>query len=608
MEGVLINYIIDAPREWVWEAWTQPGRVKQWWGPRTFTTPISEIDLRVGGRYFNCMRSPEGKQYCSVGVFQVVNPPERLVMTDSFADEQGNVVPATYYGMSPATPQEMTIRVSFQEEDGKTRLTLHLLGLAEDKDRDNARLGWTESFQKLAAYLDRKRTFTLTAPTGTIAIEVQRIFNAPQEEMFRAYTDPRILERWWGSEDLSTVVEKMEVRPGGLWRVVQRDRSGNQVAAFHGVYHEAVAPWRLINTFEYEGLPGRVLLETVTFEDRKGATLMTDQMVYQSVQDRDTILQSGLQEMAAATLDRLDAYLSESRKMKGPKSDTDFVARAKVSIHASAERVWDALTSTEMIRRYMFGAQVISDWKEGSSIIWKGEWQGRPYEDRGVILQMDPERILRYSHYSPLSGLPDIPDNRHQVTIELEEDGEFTQVILSQDHNTTEEDQKHAQKNWEMMLDRLKQLLENDPVQRLFSGYERAFAALDTIKTAEFFSDIFISAGPRGAIAQSKAEFLKMAYQAAEFYRRVGQTSAKILSMQEIPISDQYSMAHVRWSVTFQKTGDRGIEFDVSYLVQKTGPEPQILLFIAHQDEEAAMQELGVLPEGEGPAGGETGS
>ncbi len=594
-EGVLIQYIIDAPREWVWDAWTQPGQVKQWWGPRSFTTPVSEIDLRVGGRYFNCMRSPAGKRYCSVGVFQVVNPTERLVMTDSFADEQGNVVPATYYGMSPETPREMTIRVSFEEEDGKTRLTLHLLGLLEGEDRKNARLGWAESFEKLAAYLDRKHTFTLTAPTGTREIEVQRIFNAPREEMFRAYTDPRILERWWGSEDLSTVVEKMEVRPGGIWRVVQRDRSGNHVAAFHGVYHEAVAPWRLINTFEYEGMPGHVLLETVTFEDRKGATLMTDQMVYQSVQDRDMILQSGLQEMAAATLDRLDAYLSESEKVKGPESYTDFVARAKVNIQASAARIWDALTNTEMIRQYMFGAQVISDWKEGSTILWRGEWQGRPYEDRGVILQMVPERILRYSHYSPLSGLPDIPENRHQVTIELEEEGEYTQVILSQNHNPSEEDQKHAQKNWEMMLDRLKQLLENDPVQRLFSEYERAFAALDTIKTAEYFSDTFISAGPRGAIAQSKAEFLKMADQAAEFYRSVGQTSAKILSMQEIPISDQYSMVTVHWSVTFQGTGDREIEFDVSYLIQKTGPEPRILLFIAHQDEGAAMQELGLL-------------
>ncbi len=114
-------------------------------------------------------------------------------------------------------------------------------------------------------------------------------------------------------------------------------------------------------------------------------------------------------------------------------------------------------------------------------------------------------------------------------------------------------------------------------------------------KSAGFFADTFISAGPLGAIAQSKAEFLKLADQAAEFYRRVGETSAKILSADETPISNEYSIVKVHWGVTFQKTGDRPIEFDVSYFVHKASPEPKIIMFIAHQDEQRAMQELGLL-------------
>ncbi len=134
-----------------------------------------------------------------------------------------------------------------------------------------------------------------------------------------------------------------------------------------------------------------------------------------------------------------------------------------------------------------------------------------------------------------------------------------------------------------------------DAVKRLFVEYEKAFNALDVEKQVPFFAEHFISAGPGGSISQGRDEFAKMATKAAEFYRRIGQTSAKILSMDEIPISNEYSMVKVRWGVTFRKTGNRLIEFDVTYFIQKTGPEPKIIMFIAHQDEEKAMKELGLL-------------
>ncbi len=284
------------------------------------------------------------------------------------------------------------------------------------------------------------------------------------------------------------------------------------------------------------------------------------------------------------------AGLAESGRSK------KFIARAEVRIHAPLSRVWDALVNPAIIRHYMFGTQVVSDWKKGSPITWTGEWEGKHYEDRGVILQLEPERILRYSHFSPLSGLPDVPENYHAVAIELSGEAEYTRVSLSQNNNPTEQARDHSQKNWEMMLSELKKVVESDPVQRLFAEYEKAFAALDIEKNAEFFADTFISAGPRGAIAQSKAEFLRLAHQAAEFYTSVGQTSARILSLQETMVSNEYSMVRVHWGVTFRKTGTTLIEFDVSYLVQKTGPEPKIILFIAHQDEEKAMKDLGLLP------------
>jgi uncharacterized protein YndB with AHSA1/START domain len=119
--------------------------------------------------------------------------------------------------------------------------------------------------------------------------------------------------------------------------------------------------------------------------------------------------------------------------------DRPLVARASATIDAPAARVWDALVDPETSRRYMFGTTVISDWTEGSPIVWKGEWKGKAYEDTGVILRLERGRVLRYSHFSPLSGLPNTPENHHTVTIELLEQAGRTRVSLAQDNNPTEQ-------------------------------------------------------------------------------------------------------------------------------------------------------------------------
>ncbi len=138
----------------------------------------------------------------------------------------------------------------------------------------------------------------------------------------------------------------------------------------------------------------------------------------------------------------------------------NLVARASATINAPVSKVWGALTKPEIIKQYMFGTNVVTDWQVGSSIIWKGEWQGKSYKDKGKILKFEEERILQYSHFSPLSGVPDEPKNYHTVTIELSSNGEQTTVVLSQNNNATNETRKHSEKNWQVMLDGLKKILE----------------------------------------------------------------------------------------------------------------------------------------------------
>ncbi|MCW5851349.1 MAG: SRPBCC domain-containing protein [Anaerolineae bacterium] len=136
------------------------------------------------------------------------------------------------------------------------------------------------------------------------------------------------------------------------------------------------------------------------------------------------------------------------------------IAKTSITIHAPRAQVWQALVTPDAIQHYMFGTQVASDWREGSPITWSGEWQGQAYQDKGQVLQFRPEHTLQYTHYSPLSGAPDLPDNYHTVTVELMSQGDQTRVTLSQDNNATEEERDHSAKNWEMVLTGLKQYVE----------------------------------------------------------------------------------------------------------------------------------------------------
>jgi hypothetical protein len=135
----------------------------------------------------------------------------------------------------------------------------------------------------------------------------------------------------------------------------------------------------------------------------------------------------------------------------------------------------------------------------------------------------------------------------------------------------------------------------NGDIKRLFKNYEMSVESFDYEKTVEYFADTFILAGPQGAIVMNRVEFLKLSKQAVQQYKELGRTSAKILSMKETPISNEYSMVKTHWGLTFQKTGDNIIESDITFLIQKTGSEPKIITFIDHQDDEKVYQRLGLL-------------
>lgn len=137
-----------------------------------------------------------------------------------------------------------------------------------------------------------------------------------------------------------------------------------------------------------------------------------------------------------------------------------FIAKATATIHTPVSKVWQALVNPDIIKQYLFDTDVISDWKVGSPITYRREWQGKPFEDKGKILKVEPEKLLMSTHWSPLSGVPDIPENYHTVTYNLLDKGDSTEVTITQDNNASEEEKEHSEQNWKAVLEGMKKLLE----------------------------------------------------------------------------------------------------------------------------------------------------
>lgn len=151
--ALVIERIFNAPRALVWKAWTDPEAFAKWWGPKNYTGTVKKLDAKTGGSYHYGMIAANGKTYWTVGTYIDVSPMDRIEYTDSFADENGNPVSATYYGM-PEMPMEMKVILEFEDlESGKTKMTLRHFAVPTGEMQEMTKGGWNESFDKLEATL-----------------------------------------------------------------------------------------------------------------------------------------------------------------------------------------------------------------------------------------------------------------------------------------------------------------------------------------------------------------------------------------------------------------------------------------------------------------------
>ncbi len=312
---LVIERTFYAPLEEVWNAWTQPEMVKKWWGPREYTSPVAIIDFRVGGRTLNCMRGPDGKDIWSTGVYREIIPLKKVVVTDSFADEQGNVVPGSYYGMGDDFPLELLLTVTFTEDHGITHLKLIHSGMPLGEQMDGARDGWSTSLDKLENLLMEKSEVKMyktnfIAEPGKSMVVITRMFDEPPDVVYKVLTDAGQIPYWWGPAEYETVVDHFHPEEGGFWRFVQTEKDGKRYG-FHGVFHEATAPSRMVYTSEFEGVPGHATLIINTLENVEGMTKLTQKYLFESEEDRDGMIGMDMRRGVEETMDRLSMLLKE---------------------------------------------------------------------------------------------------------------------------------------------------------------------------------------------------------------------------------------------------------------------------------------------------------
>ena len=297
---VRITRIFDAPRELVWAAWTQAEQLAKWFMPHGFTIPQCEVDLREGGRLHMVVRGPDGMEMANDGAFEQIDPPERLVLTTS-----------AFEGPDGQPMLEARNTITFADRGAKTEVSLHavvtratpemaapLAGMEE---------GWLQSLDKLDALLAGRE-----ADSSEREIATTRVLDAPRETVWRAWTDPEQVVRWWGPKGFRTTIEEMDVRPGGVWRHTMHGPDGTDYTN-RVVFLEVREPECLAYLHGDPGEPDR-FFATVILDDEGGKTQLSMRSLFPSAADRARVAEEyGAVEGMESTLDELAAFLAGAR-------------------------------------------------------------------------------------------------------------------------------------------------------------------------------------------------------------------------------------------------------------------------------------------------------
>lgn len=316
---LLITREFNAPRNLVWKAWTDPEHLPHWWGPKGMPTSVKKFDLRVGGTFLYHMQAPQGGMWGKF-VYREIVAPTKLVFVTSFSNEQSEVTRAPFWD---TWPLEILNTVTFEERQGRTIQTLRGQPLNATQaewakfrqEHQGVTAGYNGTMDQLRDFLAggtptrNAETFKLKL-IGDTDIEMSREFDAPKHLVFLAHTKCEHMKRWWGPRGFEFAECSIDFREGGKWRIVQRDLEGN-LHAFRGEYRRIVPDELIEWTFEYEGMPGEIAVETMTLTEKDGRTTLKALSKGPSKEGRDAMVASGMEWGARQTWDRLEELATQ---------------------------------------------------------------------------------------------------------------------------------------------------------------------------------------------------------------------------------------------------------------------------------------------------------
>jgi len=306
----------------VFLAWTDPKHLANWWGPHGFTNPVCELDVRPGGAIRVHMTAPDGTVYPMTGTFHEIVEPERLVFTTrAFEDATGQAL------------LEVHNTVTFADEGGKTTLTVRAVAVKVAPEVTGAvagmNEGWAQSLDKLGGVVDPGAT-----EAAAREIVVTRVFDAPRERVFDAWTDAKHLAQWWGPDGFSTTTHTFDPRAGGEWRLVMHGPDGRDYPN-RIVFTTIARPHCL--AYKHEGDGGVNFFSTVTFDEEGTGTKLTLRMRFSSAAECAAVEQkSGARDGARQTLLRLGEFLAR----QAPASREFVLSRTFDAPRALVFRAW----------------------------------------------------------------------------------------------------------------------------------------------------------------------------------------------------------------------------------------------------------------------------
>ena len=290
---VVITRICNAPRELVFRAWTEPQQLARWWGPKSFTNPVCEVDARPGGAWRIVMRGPDGGEYPCHGVYQEIVAPERLVFTNDAVDADGRDL---IKGITT---------VIFEALGDKTKVTLRTratpMSALAAQMIEGMKEGWTQSLEKLESDTDRENP----VPSDRELVST-RLYAAPRELVYQMWIDRDHVGKWWGPKGFSLTIDTMEVRPGGVWQFVMHgpDRVDYPNKKIYAVIAK---PERLV--FDHVSNPTHRM--DVTFMAEGAQTRVTARLTFPSAAVREqTVQKYDAAEGLKQTLGRLGDLLA----------------------------------------------------------------------------------------------------------------------------------------------------------------------------------------------------------------------------------------------------------------------------------------------------------